>query len=133
MAPAERRLAAILSADVVGYSRLMAEDEAGTIRTLSDYREEIAMPVRQHGGRVVDSPGDKVPAELPTALDAVHSAVEIQRSLGPPNIGLPGERRLEFRIGVHGQVESKLDLRFGDLVDRTVRSIPRPVRVFEAV
>jgi adenylate cyclase len=58
----ERKLAAILSADVVGYSRLMAEDETATIRTLTDYREAIAMLVRQHRGRVVDSPGDNLPA-----------------------------------------------------------------------
>ncbi len=65
--PQERRLAAILHADVVGYSRLMAEDEAATIRTLTDYREEIAMLVRQHRGRVVDSPGDNrlVPGSNP--------------------------------------------------------------------
>jgi class 3 adenylate cyclase len=76
MAPdVERKLAAILSADVVGYSRLMAEDEAATIRTLTDYREEIAMRVRQHRGRVVDTPGDNLLAEFPTALDAVHLAL----------------------------------------------------------
>jgi class 3 adenylate cyclase len=63
----ERKLAAILSADVVGYSRLMAEDEAGTVRRLTDYREEIAMLVRQHRGRVVDSPGDNVLAEFPNS------------------------------------------------------------------
>ncbi len=76
--PIERKLAAILSADVVGYSRLMAEDEAATIRTLTDYREDIAMRVRQHRGRVVDTPGDNLLAEFPTALDAVRCAVEIQ-------------------------------------------------------
>jgi class 3 adenylate cyclase len=75
----ERKLAAILSADVVGYSRLMAEDEAATIRTLTDYREAIAMLVRQHRGRVVDSPGDNLLAEFPSALEAVRGAVEIQR------------------------------------------------------
>jgi adenylate cyclase len=67
----ERRLAAILSADVFGYSRLMAEDEDGTVRRLTHYREEIAMLVRQHRGRVVDSPGDEFLAEFPTATDAM--------------------------------------------------------------
>ncbi len=76
--PIERKLAAILSADAVGYSRLMAEDEAATIRTLTDYREQIAVLVRQHRGRVVDSPGDNVLAEFPTALEAVRCAVEMQ-------------------------------------------------------
>ena len=77
----DRKLAAILSADVVGYSRLMAEDEAATIRTLRDYRDQIAMRVGQHRGRVVDAPGDNVLAEFPTALDAVRAAVEIQAVL----------------------------------------------------
>ena len=97
----ERKLAAILSADVVGYSRLMAEDEAGTIQTLTDYREEIALLVGQHRGRVVDTPGDNLLAEFPTALDAVQAAVEIQRVIGARNADLPTERRMEFRIGVH--------------------------------
>jgi class 3 adenylate cyclase len=95
----ERKLAAILSADVVGYSRLMAEDEAATIRTLTDYREAIAMLVRQHRGRVVDSPGDNILAEFPTALDAVRGAVEIQRVIQARNADLPDERRMAFRIG----------------------------------
>ncbi|MEE8474836.1 MAG: hypothetical protein V3T01_05765 [Myxococcota bacterium] len=76
--PIERKLAAILSADAVGYSRLMADDEAATIRTLTDYREEIAMRVRRQRGRVVDTPGDNLLAEFPTAFDAVACAVEIQ-------------------------------------------------------
>ncbi len=70
----ERRLAAILSADVVGYSRLMAEDEAATIRTLRAYRQEISGLVGEHRGRVVDAPGDNVLAEFPTARDAVECA-----------------------------------------------------------
>jgi TolB-like protein/class 3 adenylate cyclase/Tfp pilus assembly protein PilF len=168
MPSTERKLAAILSADVVGYSRLMAEDEAGTIQTLTDYREEIAMLVRQHRGRVVDSPGDNLLAEFPAALDAVRSAVEIQRSIRVRNTDLPAERRMEFRIGVHlgdvavegervygdgvniaarleglaepggvcisseihGQVESKLDLRFEDLGEQSIKNMPKPVRVF---
>ncbi len=74
----ERKLAAILSADVVGYSRLMAEDEAATVRTLADYREEVGLLVRQHRGRVVDTAGDSLLAEFPTATEAVGCAVEIQ-------------------------------------------------------
>ena len=83
MTEAERKLAAILSADVVAYSRLMAEDEAATISTLRAYREEIAMLVRQHRGRVVDTPGDNVLAEFPAALDVVRCAIEIQGLLAP--------------------------------------------------
>ena len=90
----ERRLAAILSADVVGYSRLMAEDEAGTIRTLTAYRNEITGLVGDHRGRVVDAPGYNVLAEFPAALDAVECAAEIQRVLAARNAGLPEGRRI---------------------------------------
>jgi adenylate cyclase len=118
----ERKLAAILSADVVGYSRLMAEDEQGTIRTLTGYREEIAMLVRQHRGRVVDSPGDNLLAEFPTALDAVQAAVEIQRVIGARNADLSAERRMEFRIGVHlGDISVEGERVYGDGVNIAAR------------
>ena len=118
----ERKLAAILSADVVGYSRLMAEDEAATIRTLTEYRDQIAMLVRQHRGRVVDSPGDNLLAEFPTALDAVQGAVEIQRVIQARNADLPAERRMEFRIGVHmGDVSVEGDRIYGDGVNIAAR------------
>jgi adenylate cyclase len=118
----ERKLAAILSADVVGYSRLMAEDEAATIRTLTDYREVISTLIRQHRGRVVDSPGDNLLAEFPTALDAVQSAVEIQRVIGARNADLPAERRMEFRIGVHlGDISVEGERVYGDGVNVAAR------------
>jgi class 3 adenylate cyclase/pimeloyl-ACP methyl ester carboxylesterase len=118
----ERKLAAILSADVVGYSRLMAKDEAATIRTLTDYREAIAMLVRQHRGRVVDSPGDNVLAEFPSALEAVRCAVEIQRTLHVRNADLPAERKMEFRIGVHlGDVVVEGDRIYRDGVNIAAR------------
>jgi len=69
--PAERKLAAILSADVEGYSRLMGEDELGTVRALTEYREVISAAVARHGGRVVDSPGDNVLADFVSVVDAV--------------------------------------------------------------
>jgi adenylate cyclase len=122
MTEAERKLAAILSADVVGYSRLMAEDEAATISTLTAYREEIAMLVRQHRGRVVDAPGDNVLAEFPTALDAVRCAVEIQGVLRARNASLPAERRMDFRIGVHmGDVAIEEGKVYGDGVNIAAR------------
>jgi TolB-like protein/class 3 adenylate cyclase len=122
MAEAERRLAAILSADVVGYSRLMADDEAATIRTLTDYREAIAMLVRQRRGRVVDAPGDNLLAEFPSALDAVHAAVEIQRVIQARNADLPAQRRMEFRIGVHmGDVAVEGERICGDGVNIAAR------------
>lgn len=95
------RLAAILSADAVGYSRLMADDGVATVRTLNACRQAIGEHVVGHGGRVVDSPGDNVLAELPSALAAVQCAVEIQATLAAHNAELPPGRRMAFRIGVH--------------------------------
>jgi adenylate cyclase len=118
----ERRLAAILSADVVGYSRLMAEDDAATVRTLSDYREEIGLLVRQHRGRVVDTAGDSLLAEFPTALDAVRCAVEAQGVLQARNASLAPDRRMEFRMGVHlGDVAVEDQRIYGDGVNIAAR------------
>src|SRR5262245_28606402 len=97
----ERKLAAILSADVQGYSRLMGEDEEATIRTLTAYRDVFAACIRQHRGRVVDSPGDNLLAEFASAVDAVQCAVEIQRELKSRNAALPDARKMEFRIGIN--------------------------------
>jgi TolB-like protein/class 3 adenylate cyclase/tetratricopeptide (TPR) repeat protein len=120
--PVERKLAAILSADVVGYSRLMAEDETGTIRTLTAYREQIATLVREHRGRIVDSPGDNVLAEFPNALESVQAAVEIQRVIQARNADLPAERRMEFRIGIHlGDVMVEGERIYGDGVNIAAR------------
>jgi adenylate cyclase len=118
----ERKLAAILSADVVGYSRLMADDEAATIRTLTAYREQIGTLVQEHRGRVVDSPGDNLLAEFPTALDAVRAAVEIQRVITARNADLRAERRMEFRIGVHlGDISAEGERVYGDGVNIAAR------------
>src|SRR5215510_10457686 len=97
----ERKLAALLSADVKGYSRLMGEDEEATIRTLTAYREVMTTLIQQHRGRVVDSPGDNLLAEFASAVDAVQGAVEIQRELKSHNAALPDARRMEFRIGLN--------------------------------
>src|SRR5438874_3338749 len=99
--PAERKLAAILSADVEGYSRLMGEDELGTVRAITESREVIGAGVARHGGRVVDAPGDNVLAEFASVVDAVQSAVEIQRTLQARNAELPPGRRMRFRIGIN--------------------------------
>ncbi len=97
----ERKLAAILSADVKGYSRLMGEDEVATIRTLTTYREVMSTFIRQYRGRVIDSPGDNLLAEFASVVDAVQGAVETQRELQARNADLPPERKMEFRIGIN--------------------------------
>jgi len=118
----ERRLSAILSADVVGYSRLMAEDEQATVRIITAYRNEISNLVGDHRGRVVDATGDNVLAEFPTALDAVEAAVEIQRVLRARNEGLAEDRQMEFRIGVHmGDVTVEGERIYGDGVNIAAR------------
>ena len=99
--PQERRLVAILSADAAGYSRLMGDDEAATVRTITEYRDVITTAVGGHNGRVVDAPGDNVLAEFGSVVDAVQCAVEIQRELRSRNATLPESRRMLFRIGIN--------------------------------
>jgi TolB-like protein/class 3 adenylate cyclase/tetratricopeptide (TPR) repeat protein len=119
---ADRRLAAILSADVVGYSRLMAEDEDATVRTLAAYRDEIALLVGQHRGRVVDATGDNLLAEFSTATNAVACAVEIQGILGVRNARLAQDRRMEFRIGIDlGEARVEAERLYGSGVNIAAR------------
>jgi adenylate cyclase len=118
----KRKLAAILSADVKGYSRLMGEDEKGTVRTLNAYKELMANLIQQHHGRVVDAPGDNVLAEFGSVVDAVQCAVEIQKELKNRNAQLPENRRMEFRIGVNlGDVIEEGDRIYGDGVNIAAR------------
>ena len=97
----KRKLTAILSADVKGYSRLMSEDEVGTIQTLNAYKEVMTSLIQHHRGRVVDAPGDNVLAEFGSVVDAVQCAAEIQKELKTRNTELPENRKMEFRIGVN--------------------------------
>jgi TolB-like protein/class 3 adenylate cyclase len=97
----ERRLAAIFAADVAGYSRLMSQDEAGTLRTLTAYREIMDRLIAEHRGRIANTAGDSVLAEFPSAVDAVACAVEVQDALASVNQDEPEEECLRFRIGVH--------------------------------
>ena len=116
------RLAAMLSADAVGYSRLMADDATETIRTITAYREEIGALVRKHGGRVTDVPGDNILAEFPTATGALQAALEIQPTLGVLNSRLRGHRRMDFRIGIHvGEVRVEDGNIYGDGVNIAAR------------
>src|SRR5713101_340972 len=118
----ERKLAAILSADVKGYSRLMGEDEVTTIRTLTAYRAVMATQIHQHRGRVVDSPGDNLLAEFASIVDAVQCAVEIQEALKTRNADLPASRRMEFRIGINlGEVVVEGEKIYGDGVNIAAR------------
>ena len=96
-----RKLAAIMSADVVGYSRLMGEDEAATLGTLTAYREVFAQLIAQHQGRVVDTAGDSVLAMFDSVVEVVQCATEVQRTLQARNQTLPAARRMVFRVGVN--------------------------------
>ena len=96
-----RKLAAILAADVVGYSRLMEADEESTARTLAACREIVDGLVADHHGRVFGSAGDSVVAEFPSPVEAVRCAVDIQRELEAHNVDLPEDRRMRLRIGVN--------------------------------
>ena len=118
----KRKLSAILSADVKGYSRLMGDDEVATVRTLEAYRETIASMIQQYRGRVVDSPGDNLLAEFASVVDAVQCAVEIQQVLKAKNSELPENRSMQFRIGINlGDVIQEKDRIYGDGVNIAAR------------
>jgi adenylate cyclase len=118
----KRKLAAILSADVKGYSRLMGEDEKGTVRTLNAYKEAMAGLIQNYHGRVVDAPGDNVLAEFGSVVDAVECAVETQKELKTRNADLPENRRMEFRIGINlGDVIEDGEQILGDGVNIAAR------------
>lgn len=117
-----RRLAAILSADVAGYSRLMHADEEGTLRLLATCRGSIDGCVSQHNGRIVSTAGDSVLAEFSSAVDAVRCALDMRDGVATCNEGLPDDRRLEFRIGINlGDVIISGDDIFGDGVNIAAR------------
>ncbi len=118
----KRKLSAILSADVKGYSRLMGEDEETTLRTLNAYKEVIGSLLQQYRGRVVGTAGDSVLAEFASVVDAVQCAVEIQQVLRAKNAMVPENRRMEFRIGINlGDVIEEGDTIYGDGVNIAAR------------
>jgi len=153
----ERKLAAILSADVAGYSLLMRDDEEATVRTLTDYRRAMASLIQKYRGRVVDSPGDNLLAEFSSVVDTVNCAVEIQRELSQRNDELPEDRRMQFRIGVnlgdvmtegeriygdgvniaarmeYDAIENKIGLEYESLGEQEVKNISKPVRAYRVV
>jgi adenylate cyclase len=118
----QRKLAAILSADAQGFSRLMGADETETVRTLTSCRNVISRTIEMGGGRVVDMPGDNVLAEFASAVDAVKAAVEMQAQLAECNREVPEERRMVFRIGVNlGDVLVEDQRVYGDGVNVAAR------------
>jgi adenylate cyclase len=118
----KRKLAAILSADVEGYSRLMDDDEETTVRTLTAYRTAIADLVQQFRGRIVDTPGDNILADFTSVVDAVNCAVEIQRELAERNAELSYNRQMQFRIGINlGDVIEEDGRIYGDGVNIAAR------------
>jgi TolB-like protein/class 3 adenylate cyclase len=119
----ERRLAAIVAADVAGYSRLMGEDEEGTLRALKSHRKELVDPkITEHRGRIVKTTGDGMLVEFVSVVDAVRCAVDIQRGMAERNADVPAERRLVFRVGINvGDIISDANDIYGDGVNVAAR------------
>jgi adenylate cyclase len=118
----KRKLTAIFSADVEGYSRLMGEDEVATVETLTSYKETMRKLIKQYRGRVVDSTGDNLLAEFSSVVDAVQCAVEVQQVLSAKNEALLENRRMNFRIGINsGDVIEEGELIYGDGVNVAAR------------
>jgi adenylate cyclase len=119
----ERRLAAILAVDVVGYSRLMGIDEEGALAALKTYRREIIdSKIAEHRGRIVKTTGDGALVEFASAVDAVRCAMEIQRAMAERNAAIPEDRRIELRIGINvGDVIIEKQDIYGDGVNIAAR------------
>src|SRR5690606_31471742 len=118
----ERRLAAILAADIAGYSRLMHEDEEGTLATLTAHRLIVDRIVRRARGEIFGTAGDSVLAEFPSVVEAFQAAVAMQQALAKANAGLPEARRMSFRVGINvGDVIVRGEDIFGDGVNVAAR------------
>ena len=117
-----RKLTAILSMDVKGYSRLMGEDEVWTVRQITAHRELVTSLVKHHRGRIVDSPGDNILCEFPSVVDAVQCAIEIQQVIKARNAQVPKDRRMQFRMGINlGDVIEEEERLYGDGVNIAAR------------
>jgi class 3 adenylate cyclase/pimeloyl-ACP methyl ester carboxylesterase len=118
----KRRLAAILAADIAGYSRLMGEDEAATVRDLKGHQAVILPLVGRYGGRIIDTAGDGVLAEFPSVINATECAVEVQTIMATRNEGVPESRRMLFRIGINlGDVIHDESRIYGDGINVAAR------------
>jgi class 3 adenylate cyclase len=118
-----RKLAAIIAADVVGYSRLMGGDEAGTLAALKTHRRELIDPkIAEHHGRIVKTTGDGLLIEFPSVVGAVQCAVEVQRAMQARNTDVPADHRIEFRFGINlGDIIIDGDDIYGDGVNVAAR------------
>ena len=117
-----RRLAAILAADIAGYSRLMGEDEAATVRDLKGHQAVVLPLVGRYGGRIIDTAGDGILAEFPSVINATECAVEIQTIMATRNEGVPESRRMRFRIGINlGDVIHDETRIYGDGINGAAR------------
>src|SRR5215208_5523606 len=149
----QRRLAAIVSADVAGYSRLMGRDESGTLAALKSIRQEVVDPaIATHGGRIVKTTGDGLLLEFPSVVNAVRCAVEVQTAMADRTVTISEDRRITFRIGinlgvniaarlqeiappggicisnrVNEDVRDRLDIAFDDGGTQALKNIARPV------
>jgi len=118
----KRKLTAIVSADVVGYSRLIRDDEEATVRDLAAYRVLISDIIQKHNGRIIDSPGDNILTEFASVVDAVNGAIKNQDEIKKSNIGISEDRRMEFRIGINlGDVIEEEGRIWGDGLNIAVR------------
>src|SRR6185437_9544107 len=119
----QRRLAAILAADVAGYSRLMGADEEGTLAALKAIRRDLGDPkIKEHRGRIVKTTGDGLLVEFASVVDAVRCAVDVQRAMADRNADVPADKRLEFRIGINvGDIIIEDGDIFGDGVNVAAR------------
>ena len=118
----KRKITAIMSSDVVGYSKLMGDNEAATVKTLEAYKSVMSTLIDQHRGRVIDSPGDNMLSEFASVVDAVQCAVAIQKELKSRNAELPENRKMKFRIGINlGDVIQEEDRIYGDGVNIAAR------------
>jgi len=118
----KRKLTAVFSADVAGYSRLMGEDETATVKTLESYKQVMFSLIKQHRGRVIDSPGDNLLAEFASVVDAVQCGVAVQKELQARNAELPENRKMQFRIGINlGDVIEEQNRIYGDGVNIAAR------------
>jgi class 3 adenylate cyclase len=118
----ERRLAAVLAADVAGYSRLMGRDEEGTLAGLKAVRKALVDPtIAAHRGRIVKTTGDGMLMEFASAVDATRCAIEVQRGMPAQNADVPQERKIEFRIGIHVATSSSMTTTFSAMASISPR------------